>query len=396
MSAVDSHTAQWIFDNCITGELMANRTCILVTHNTGLCLASAEHVVVMSNGRVVNQGSGKQISEAVQISKNAFQDGNSTNMQVRNKSPNHDMTTNQPNDEVNTFSDQPDCASNEDTTNKMNEEQKADGKVSWRVYRTYLRAFGGTWFWLILIFAFILQQVSNVSTSWWIEQWVSRGAQEESAKQSSGNHLAYFLFIYSVLGLGYAIITALCQFIFFSGSLHASRKLYEALASNVVGSKLRFFDITPLGRIINRFSRDIQSIDQQLARYGIMFLQNVLRSLSIVVLITVITPHFLFVGIIVVGLFIAMDGYLCAVQESLGVLIQLRDPLFSVILMNHLPAQLQFVLMATSPGLSTRIFVKSIQTIVPTITITLAVDGLQFGRTQSVLYSPLQLPCSPS
>lgn len=56
LSAVDSHTAKHIFEQCIRGPLMVGRTCILVTHNTALCLPAAEHVVCLKNGKIAAQG----------------------------------------------------------------------------------------------------------------------------------------------------------------------------------------------------------------------------------------------------------------------------------------------------------------------------------------------------
>lgn len=61
LSAVDPHTAKWIFDNCIRGPLMRNRTCILVTHNLALCVPQARYVVYLDNGRVDIQGSAEEV-----------------------------------------------------------------------------------------------------------------------------------------------------------------------------------------------------------------------------------------------------------------------------------------------------------------------------------------------
>ena len=57
LSAVDSRTAEWIMSQCITGKLMHDRTCLLVTHNTALTLRHAKHIAVLGKGKVVIQGS---------------------------------------------------------------------------------------------------------------------------------------------------------------------------------------------------------------------------------------------------------------------------------------------------------------------------------------------------
>ena len=60
LSAVDSHTALWIYENCITGPLMENRTCILVSHNIALALSAADHVIVLDKGAVKVQGTAEE------------------------------------------------------------------------------------------------------------------------------------------------------------------------------------------------------------------------------------------------------------------------------------------------------------------------------------------------
>ena len=64
LSAVDSHTAEWIIDHCITGDLMRNRTRVLITHNVALSIHRAKHVVVLNNGKLIAQGSADSISSS--------------------------------------------------------------------------------------------------------------------------------------------------------------------------------------------------------------------------------------------------------------------------------------------------------------------------------------------
>jgi ABC-type multidrug transport system fused ATPase/permease subunit len=61
LSAVDSHTAKWIFDNCIRGPLMHGRTCILVTHNLTLCVPQSRYVVLLDNGKIDIQGTSEDV-----------------------------------------------------------------------------------------------------------------------------------------------------------------------------------------------------------------------------------------------------------------------------------------------------------------------------------------------
>lgn len=61
LSAVDSHTAKWIFDYCIRGPMMIGRTCILVTHNLALCAPRSRYIVLLDNGKVEIQGTCEKV-----------------------------------------------------------------------------------------------------------------------------------------------------------------------------------------------------------------------------------------------------------------------------------------------------------------------------------------------
>ena len=52
LSAVDAHTAKHLYEYCLTGEFLQDRTVILVTHHVNLCIKGAEYVVALKDGKV--------------------------------------------------------------------------------------------------------------------------------------------------------------------------------------------------------------------------------------------------------------------------------------------------------------------------------------------------------
>ena len=57
MAALDVHTAKWIVDKCFKGDLLRDRTVLLVTHNVALASPVADFVVSLgSDGRILSQG----------------------------------------------------------------------------------------------------------------------------------------------------------------------------------------------------------------------------------------------------------------------------------------------------------------------------------------------------
>ena len=71
-----------------------------------------------------------------------------------------------------------------------------------------------------------------------------------------------FLGVYGALGLGQAFFILLASLCLAVGSIFASASLHDNMLGNILRSPMSFFDTTPLGRILNRFSKDIYIIDQ--------------------------------------------------------------------------------------------------------------------------------------
>ncbi|KMU74808.1 ATP-dependent bile acid permease [Coccidioides immitis RMSCC 3703] len=112
--------------------------------------------------------------------------------------------------------------------------------------------------------------------------------------------------------------------------LHASLEKYNGwLPPAVAHAKFRFFDSTPLGRIMNRFSKDIEAIDQEVAPTAIGMIHCMASVLMIVVLISVITPGFLIAGVFITLLYCALGSlYLFSSRDLKRLESIQRSPLY--------------------------------------------------------------------
>lgn len=356
LSAVDSHTSVHIYEQCITGPLMNNRTCILVSHNIALTIKEADHVVIMDNGRVKIQGETDYL-----FKEKAFDDETiSSILQSRSTSTANlqDLLTADPriphpqllsSTLASISADlhaEPITQDDIGVDGKLVEEEvKAEGAVSWSVYKTYIESFGNKYIWITLFTVFILAQTINIGQSYWLRIW---GIAEDSkagineitepifaldiatdavmSKWSSvfstmknfqwnepifARYLVnfevselgpvhstlYYLSMYSLLGLVYAIVGIGRVYIAFSGGLRVSHYMFKNLLMKVMRAEVRFFDSTPIGRIMNRFSKDIEGIDQDLPPSAEMLIICSIACISTVILITFITPAFLIFGV---------------------------------------------------------------------------------------------------
>jgi ABC-type bacteriocin/lantibiotic exporter with double-glycine peptidase domain len=84
------------------------------------------------------------------------------------------------------------------------------------------------------------------------------------------------------------------------------------MLSNVLRSPMMFFETTPVGRILNRFSRDIETIDNVLPSLVRSWLNTFFTAISTVIVISYSTPIFLAVVIplLVVYYFIQVCNYM--------------------------------------------------------------------------------------
>jgi ABC-type multidrug transport system fused ATPase/permease subunit len=321
LSAVDSHTAKWIFDKALMGPLMYNRTCILVTHNVSLCLPPAEFAVVLENGRVTVHGTASEVIGSGKLTEDLSKSrpesrGTST---VPSRVPSDvggeeaDGETTHANGGANGAANGKDPKTPASNTQ---EETKAEGGVKLSVIIMYLKAMGPWYYWIGASLAFAAQQVSSVSTNVWIRTWseayadksvntmgthhqssithaptlsglgtcmksgtcswnmplfnqpeVKRwsygGMQHSFTTMNSGVDTTYYLGVYAVLGGIFMLITFVREGFLFGGSLAASRRIHEQLIQKITHAKFRFFDQTPLGQLMNRFSKDIEAVDQE-------------------------------------------------------------------------------------------------------------------------------------
>ncbi|KAI0108580.1 multidrug resistance-associated protein [Nemania sp. FL0031] len=381
LSAVDSHTAKWIFSNCINGPLMKGRTCILVTHNTTLCVPLSDYVVLLDNGRIAAQGPSLEVIESGKLGeeiRNKSRPGSQPVSRIPSRAPSSvgeesgDTLINDGGEEnVNGN------AAAKKTVQKQDamREEKATGAVKWPVMKLYLSAMGRWWFWVVAVVVFTTQQLSGVASNIWIKEWanqyvsgvdaVSRiqfsiASQNSISVSVSRSYFAsiaqyaqdtavgmfgpspdysgmdvpevnvdYYLMILALIGLTGAFLALLRDLWLFFGSLTASWKLHKRLMTAVSRAKFKFFDVTPLGQLMNRFSKDLEAVDQEVAGVAIGVMTCAMGIAITVVLIAAITPGFLVAAVFITALFVFVAMFYLRASRDLKRLESVnRSPLF--------------------------------------------------------------------
>ncbi|XP_051912383.1 ATP-binding cassette sub-family C member 3-like isoform X3 [Hippocampus zosterae] len=334
LSAVDSHVSKHIFDNLIGPEgALKGKTRILVTHGISY-LPQVDNIVVMVDGRVSEMGSYqellKQNGAFAEFLRNYaledFVDEDEATEEIiddedlfpEDALSNHmDMVQSEPgiNEAKRNFIRQISIISADGETSKsrsvrrhgcsqkkhpepqekkqqhgmeklIQAETAETGRVKLKVYLEYAKAVGVLLSVLICIL-YGCQSAAAIGGNIWLSEWTNDALQNQTA-----DNVNMRVGVYAALGITQGVLVMISSFTFAMGNIGAARKLHHNLLVNKLHTLQSFFDTTPIGRIINRFSKDIYLIDETLPSTVLMFLVTFFVSLSTIIVIISSTPIF--------------------------------------------------------------------------------------------------------
>lgn len=273
LAAVDVHTAELIFERCICGA-MSRSTRVLVT-NQMRYMALCDRVVVMDGGRIVEQGTCADLLSnplSMVASMMGEETGSPHSTPTAADSAAHEADTSTPK----AGNDEPDQSaegrsSKTDGVLETKEERKA-GKVMLSVYSRWLR-FGSSTSGLIImfIFGFVGSELFNIGAQLWIGVWADAAsvcgldATAATCQNLMSHSTLYYTSVYALISLAAMMLYLWRNWTWASNVVRAASELHERLLMNVLRLPIMFFDVTPTGRIINRFASDIDMIDTTLS-----------------------------------------------------------------------------------------------------------------------------------
>lgn len=183
------------------------------------------------------------------------------------------------------------------------DEDRESGAVPATVYLSYLKALGGRdpkrarWILPALGLTTLALPLFGVLENAWLALWMNALSAAGDGpvqvmirgwKLPAGNGPG--LLIYALTGLT-SVALLFVQFIFWSfRAISAGRDLHDAALAGVMGTRIRFFDATPVGRVLNRFSRDVDSVERDLAWSFASTVRHVLWTLGSLAVIAVVLP----------------------------------------------------------------------------------------------------------
>ncbi|MBA0836331.1 hypothetical protein Goarm_008558 [Gossypium armourianum] len=159
-------------------------------------------------------------------------------------------------------------------------EQRKEGKVELIVYKKYA-GFAGWFISVVILLSAILMQASRNGNDLWLSYWV------DTTGISQGKHsTSFYLLVLCIFCIINSSLTLVRAFSFAFGGLKAAVQVHNTLLNKVINAPAQFFDQTPGGRILNRFSSDLYTIDDSLPFILNILLANFVGLLGIAVVLS--------------------------------------------------------------------------------------------------------------
>uniref|UniRef100_UPI00398F0E09 ATP-binding cassette sub-family C member 2 n=1 Tax=Pristiophorus japonicus TaxID=55135 RepID=UPI00398F0E09 len=202
------------------------------------------------------------------------------------------------------------------------------GKVKFSVYWKYLRAIGWLYSMLIMLLYFA-QNVAAIGQNLWLSDWTNDATRYANTTYPASARDQRIV-IFGALGLAQGVFVLLGVILITGGTIAASRDLYSHMLRNIMHVPMMFFDTTPTGRIVNRFAKDIYTIDETIPMSLRSWLSIVFGVIGTLFVICLATPYFTIVIVPLAALYYFVQRFYIITSRQLRRLDSVsRSPIYS-------------------------------------------------------------------
>ena len=300
LSALDHDTSSTIVRKLLNGPLVKDRVVVLVTHRAELCYHLAVQAVEIEDGncRVIDiNGAFSHHLVKVQSSDSA-----NITMDIRNK-------------------DQEKAAVPEKF---LEDEKREHGGVKASVYWEYIKAGKLKW-WALLIFLLIVGRFVDVGETWFLKQW-GESYDRPSEISPTGlfdtlpspeENIRPWLLGFFCLAAGHSAMLFISQCVMVVIIYSAGRQMFKDIMDRVSHATFRFYDTTPVGRLMNRMTSDIGAIDGNISDLFSIAATLFIQWVASIVIIASVTPIFLMFAIVLTVFFVLIFNRFLPASQSL-------------------------------------------------------------------------------
>uniref|UniRef100_A0A2I3M5N2 Multidrug resistance-associated protein 1 n=1 Tax=Papio anubis TaxID=9555 RepID=A0A2I3M5N2_PAPAN len=329
LSAVDAHVGKHIFENVIGPKgMLKNKTRILVTHSMSY-LPQVDVIIVMSGGKISEMGSYQELlardgafaeflrtyasaeqeqdpedngskvvdeeeagvtgisgpgKEAKQMENGMLVTDSAGKQLQRQLSSSSSYSGDVSRQHNSTAELQKDGAKKEETWKLMEADKAQTGQVKLSVYWDYMKAIG-LFISFLSIFLFICNHVAALASNYWLSLWT-----DDPIVNGTQEHTKVRLSVYGALGISQGIAVFGYSMAVSIGGILASRYLHVDLLHSILRSPMSFFERTPSGNLVNRFSKELDTVDSMIPEVIKMFMGSLFNVIGACIVILLATP----------------------------------------------------------------------------------------------------------
>ncbi|XP_059695209.1 ATP-binding cassette sub-family C member 4 isoform X2 [Haemorhous mexicanus] len=353
LSAVDAEVGRHLFEKCIC-QALNQKISVLVTHQLQY-LRAAHQILILKDGKMVGKGTYAEfLRSGIDFASLLKKDEEVVEQLSVPGTPNLKSARNRTFSESSALSQDSSVHSQKDGAMEqppgenalaaVPEESRHEGKINFKVYRKYFTAGANYFVIFILLLLNILAQVAYVLQDWWLSFWANH--QEKLNLTTNGNNgtnepdhldLNFYLGIYAGLTVVTILFGIMRSLLVFQVLVSSGQNLHNKMFQSILKAPVLFFDRNPIGRILNRFSKDIGHLDDLLPLTFLDFVQTLLQICGVVAVAVAVIPWMLIPLIPLFILFIFLRRYFLDTSRDIKRLESTtRSPVFS-----HLSSSLQ-------------------------------------------------------
>ncbi|XP_037709040.1 probable multidrug resistance-associated protein lethal(2)03659 [Drosophila subpulchrella] len=340
LSAVDTNVARHLFEQCICGYLRGS-TVVLVTHQQQF-LQLADQIVILDKGQVSAVGTYESLLKSGVDFVNIIgeKDDDVEEERTRLKIKNHDEVRRDSLKSVQSVADL--CPE------KIIKEHQKSGRIGLGLYLKYFQACGGPFAFLVMMGGSVLAQGVVTWGDSFLNYWVKKnrtvsvseefGTLESNVLISGQNTDSdtMDLYIYTLITILSLILTLSFATMFFNMTKKASIRLHNTIFNRIIRASMYFFSTNELGSILNKFSKDMSQVSEQIPEMMVELINVILRITAIIVIVAIINPLLLAPTLVMAIIFCQLRNfYLKTSRDLKRVEAEARSPVYS-----HLTASL--------------------------------------------------------
>eukprot|EP01104_Vermistella_antarctica_P005283 TRINITY_DN1574_c0_g1_i1.p1 TRINITY_DN1574_c0_g1~~TRINITY_DN1574_c0_g1_i1.p1 ORF type:complete len:1537 (+),score=433.37 TRINITY_DN1574_c0_g1_i1:133-4611(+) len=169
-----------------------------------------------------------------------------------------------------------------DNGSLIQDERRETGSVKASVYKSYFLAAGYIIVGFLILFGAGIAS-GKIVTDYWLSNWASQDDMQD------GKHFWYYFGGYLGLACVAMAFTGLETFGIANVGVNTAAHMHNKTLMSVFRAPISFFDATPVGRILNRFSKDLDSVES-IPKVMQSFMNCAFSVISVLVLMGVSSP----------------------------------------------------------------------------------------------------------